>query len=71
MDVEQCLQDDVTGEYRAVLRARLKEMHEACMLGRRQLHDRDTFRKLDAALSAVGAAVTALDLVPRAGAAQR
>ena len=70
-DVEQRLCDDVTGQYRAELRARLGEMQNACALARRQLHDRDTYRRIEAALAAVGAAAIVLELVPRVGAVRR
>jgi hypothetical protein len=70
-DVEQRLCDDASGQYRAELRARLNAMQNACALARRQLHDRETYRRLEAALAAVGAAATVLELLPRAGAARR
>jgi hypothetical protein len=70
-DVEQRLCDDASGQYRAELRARLSEMQNACALARRQLHDRDTYRRVEAAMAAVGAAATVLELMPRAGAARR
>jgi hypothetical protein len=70
-DVEQRLRDDASGQYRAELQARLREMQSACALARRQLHDRDTYRRVEAAMAAVGAAATVLELMPRAGAARR
>jgi hypothetical protein len=70
-DVEQRLCDDASGQYRAELRARLSEMQNACALARRQLHDRDTYRRVEAAMAAVGAAATVLELMPRAGTARR
>ena len=70
-DVEQRLRDDTSGQYRAELRTRLKEMHNACVAAGRQLQDRETYRRLEAAIAAVGAAATALDLMPRAGAARQ
>jgi hypothetical protein len=70
-DVEQRLCDAATGQYRAELGARLSEMHNACALARRQLHDRDTYRRIEAASAAVGAAATILALMPRAGTARR
>ena len=70
-DVEQRLRDDASGLYRAALRARLSEMHDACILSSRQLHDRDAYRRLDAATAAVRAAATVLELIPRASAARR
>ncbi|KWT92114.1 MULTISPECIES: hypothetical protein [unclassified Variovorax] len=70
-DVEQRLCDDASGQYRAELRARLGEMQSACALARRQLHDRDTYRRIEAAMAAVAAAATVLELMPRAGAARR
>jgi len=69
-DVEQRLRDDTNGRYRAELKARLREMHNACALAARQLHDRDTYRQLEAAMAAVAAATTALELMPRVGAAR-
>lgn len=70
-DVEQRLRDDASGQYRAELRARLREMQNACALARRQLLDRDTYRRVEAAMAAVGAAATVLDLMAGAGAARR
>ena len=70
-DVEQRLCDDASGQYRAELRARLSEMQNACALARRQLHDRDTYRRVDAAMAAVGAAAAVLELMPRADTARR
>lgn len=70
-DVEQRLCDDASGQYRAELRARLSEMQSACALSRRQLHDRDTYRRLEAAMAAVSAALTVLELMPPVGAAKR
>jgi hypothetical protein len=70
-DVEQRLRDDASGQYRAELRARLSEMQNACALARRQLHDRDAYRRVEAAMAAVGAAVTVLELMPRVGTARR
>ena len=63
-DVEQRLRDDTSGRYRIELRARLIEMQDACALARQQLHDRDTYRRLEAAIAAVGAAATVLALRP-------
>lgn len=63
-DVEQRLRDDASAAYRIELRARLSEMQNTCALARRQLHDRDTYRRLEAAIAAVGAAVTVLELMP-------
>jgi hypothetical protein len=39
-------------------------MQDACALARQQLHDRDTYRRLEAAIAAVGAAATVLELMP-------
>ncbi|GAA4348344.1 hypothetical protein GCM10023165_34060 [Variovorax defluvii] len=69
-EVEQHLRADTSGRYRAELRVRLGDMHDACTLARRQLHDRDTYRRLEAGMAAVGVAVTVLDLMPPAGAAR-
>jgi len=66
-DVEQRLRADTSGQYRVALQARMSEMRNACMLASRQLHDRDTYRRLEAAMAAVGAAATVLELIPRAG----
>lgn len=70
-DVEQRLCDDASGQYRAELRARLSDMQNACALARRQLHDRDTYRRVEAAMAAVSAAAAVLELMPSVGAARR
>ncbi|VTU27244.1 hypothetical protein H4CHR_01955 [Variovorax sp. PBS-H4] len=69
-DVEQRLCDDASGQYRAELRVRLREMQSACAIAKRQLHDRDTYRRIEAAMAAVGAAAAVLELMPPPSAAR-
>ncbi|MDR6536952.1 hypothetical protein J2739_002725 [Variovorax soli] len=63
-DVEQRLRDDKNDQYRLELRARLSEMQNACAVAQRQLLDRETYRRLEAAIAAVGAAVIVLESMP-------
>jgi len=63
VDLEQALKDDVRGPHRAALVARLTRMREACATARRNLHDKETFRRIEAASAAVDAAITAIDLM--------
>ncbi|WP_309902448.1 hypothetical protein [Variovorax soli] len=62
--MEQRLRDDKNDQYRLELRARLSEMQNACAVAQRQLLDRETYRRLEAAIAAVGAAVIVLESMP-------
>jgi len=62
VDLEQVLRDDPKGEHRAAVLARLNRMRDACIAARRELHDRASFRRLQATGAAVDAAITAMEL---------
>jgi hypothetical protein len=66
-EMDARLRDDPDGEYRAGLMSRLRRMRDACDAARRQLQDRESFRRLQAASAAVEAAITAVELVARRG----
>ena len=63
-DLETCLAADTDGGYRRMLCERLARMRDAVEVSRRGFHDKETYRRLQAALTAINAASTALELVP-------
>jgi len=62
-DLERALREDRDGTYRGRLLARIEELHSSCAAARRELQDRETFRKLQAASGALDAAKVALELM--------
>jgi hypothetical protein len=62
-DFEHALREDRDGSHRARFLARIAHLHFACAAARRELQDRDTFRKLQAASGALDAAKVALELM--------
>ena len=62
-DFESALRGDRDGRHRARMLARIEQLQSACAAARRELQDRDTFRKLQAAAGALEAAKVALELM--------
>jgi hypothetical protein len=69
LDLHGELQNDVTGNRRTGLLARLRALNENCQAAKRQLHDREAFRRLQAASVAVSAAIQIVEKLPKSRAA--
>ncbi|HVZ45050.1 MAG TPA: hypothetical protein VHA82_14665 [Ramlibacter sp.] len=65
-DLHAGLLEDTTGERREALLAKLRGMLDACLAAKRQLCDRDTYRRLQATGVAVGAAIRIVETLPQA-----
>lgn len=65
LDLHSELRNDVSGELRADLLARLRGLRDNCLAARRELCDRDAFSRLDAACVAVKAAIRIVEHLPQ------
>ena len=65
LDLQVQLRNDAHGERRADLLDRLRALHDDCLAARRQLHDRDAFRRIQAAGTAVAAAIRIVETLPQ------
>jgi hypothetical protein len=63
-DLQQRLQEDPSGAARADVLKRLSALRFDCETAKRQLRDRDSFRQLQAATSAVAAAMRIVETLP-------
>lgn len=63
-DLETQLRGDESGAVRADLLKRLNALRDDCLAAKRQLSDRETFRRLQAANVAVNAAIRIVETLP-------
>jgi hypothetical protein len=67
IDLRDELRSEPSGQRRLELIARLHALREACRAAGRQLHDRDTFARIQAAETAVTAAIRIVEVVSKSG----
>jgi hypothetical protein len=65
LDLHSELQNDAKGERRAGLLARLRALHNECQVAKRQPTDRESYRQLQAAGTAVAAAIRIVETLPQ------
>jgi hypothetical protein len=65
LDLHAELQNDMTGQRRAALLARLNGLKNECLDGKRQLQDRESYRRTQAASTAVNAAIRIVETLPQ------
>lgn len=65
LDLHAQLQGDSTGQRRAELLARLRDLHNGCLTAQRALCDRETFKRLEASTLAVSAAIRIIETLPQ------
>lgn len=59
------LQEDTTGEVRSAVLAHLRVLQAACADASRQLSDRETYKRVQAAGVAVNAALRIVEMLPQ------
>jgi hypothetical protein len=65
LDLESELLTDESGERRRNVLAQLQSLREDCQAAKRQLCDKDTYRRLEAANVAVNAAIRIVETLPQ------
>ena len=65
VDLESQLRNDTTGARSAEVLDRLRALRDNCQAARRQLCDKTTYRRLEAATIAVNAAIRVIEALPR------
>jgi hypothetical protein len=65
LDLHAELQNDMSGQRRTALLARLNGLKEQCVTSKRELQDRESYRRTQAANTALNAAIRIVETLPQ------